>query len=427
MNQDENKNFDFEEYRGKVVGEKRANNQLKRQNARIKAHMAAVLGSAVVALAACTYVETVENADSEVVVTETGGVPFSEEKIAELQGNVVILDSDALKDVYKNMDSKEKKASDLEKNVEDLNQKDTQSKSINQELSTEQKEIIGKVLEDEVRNAPKNLSYIADGNQKNQETKDLTQTQILVREAIDTALRTNALIGKDVLSKSELDQVIKNSEVEHKKAKERRQNRQESPIPVPKREDVSPSLVGPDPEYWKVEDTTYVGINPPLDTGTSVWVPVEEDGSFKELEDGVYKVDPTWRQVSLEFDKIMHHMSYGDACSINEEQDSINFIPVYVTVDSAIKQTNPLQEKKNYQEFLDAKIGGANALIAGIYVPIEKVDDVSSFDDISFSLEKPNQDGKMIPIGYINGNDLVNSLSRNMIDMVQEENSSLQR
>ena len=120
-------------------------------------------------------------------------------------------------------------------------------------------------------------------------------------------------------------------------------------------------------------------------------------------------------------------MSYGDACSINEEQDSINFIPVYVTVDSAIKQTNPLQEKKNYQEFLDAKIGGANALIAGIYVPIEKVDDVSSFDDISFSLEKPNQDGKMIPIGYINGNDLVNSLSRNMIDMVQEENSSLQR
>ena len=132
MNQDENKNFDFEEYRGKVVGEKRANNQLKRQNARIKAHMAAVLGSAVVALAACTYVETVENADSEVVVTETGGVPFSEEKIAELQGNVVILDSDALKDVYKNMDSKEKKASDLEKNVEDLNQKDTQSKSINQ-------------------------------------------------------------------------------------------------------------------------------------------------------------------------------------------------------------------------------------------------------------------------------------------------------
>ena len=403
MSQDEN--FDFEEYRGKVVGEKKANNQLKRRTASIKAHMAAVIVSAIVAIPACTYAKTMENAESEVTVTETGGVPFSDEKIAELQDNVVITNPEALENAYENEDSREK------------------NKLINRELSVEEKNLIGKNVEHEVRDTPKNLAYIASGNQENQETKDLTQTQIIVKQAIDTALRTNALIGKTVLSESELEQVIKNSEEERAKSKKPNNG---DPIPVPKKEDFpQPPFDAPNPEYWKVEDTTYVGMNPSLDTGTSVWIPVEES-SFKEISDGVYKVDPTWKQVSFEFDKIIHHMSYGDACSINEKSDSIDFIPVYVTVDSAIRKTNPLQEKKQYSEFLDAKIGGANALIAGIYVPIEKVDGVSNFDGISFSLEKSNQEGKMEVVGYINGNDLVESLAKNMIDMVQEENSSLQ-
>lgn len=340
--------FDFEEYSGKVVGEKQANNNLKRKISKINSYMAAIAASSILSLAACAYVEVEKNSEQEATVegvTETGGIPFSEERIKEFEGNVVIKNPEALENAYK---------------------------------------------------------------------KDLTQTQVIVKKAIDNALRINGLIGKNGLSANELEQVIKNSEAERAGLKEK----MEGTMEVPENDT--------DLEYWKLEDTTYVGIDPPKDTATSIWIPTGEQTPYQELGNGVYKSDPTWRQVSLELDKVMHHMSYADACSINAESESIDFIPVYATVESAIQKRNPWQERKEYLEFLDAKIGKAHALIAGIYVPIEKVDGVSSFDSISFSLEKTNSEGKTKTVGYVNGNDLIASLARNMADIFQEEETNTQ-
>jgi len=461
MNQEENSSFDFEKYNGKVVSEKQANNQLKRKNSGIKAHMAAIIASSIVALTACAYKEVANQPEQETTVegiTETGGIPFSAEKISELQGNVVITNPEALENAYRNSDKtlinkvengmhnvsrfrsgdavqdREDAKNELisrgispeqaeqmiieaeQKADQEEQEKYKESESIsNNNISPEEEELIKRVMEDEVSDTKKDLAFITGGNQKNNESKDLTQTQIIVKQAIDNALRINEIIGKNGLSESELEQVIKNSEEERAKSKEQPEKTVET------------SLDDTDPEYWKVGDTTYKGITPPEDTATSAWIPTGEQTPYQELENGIYKSDPTWRQISFEFDKVIHHMSYGNACSINKESNSVDLIPVYVTVDSAIRKSNPLKEKKQYQEFLDAKIGKANALIAGIYVPIEKVDGVSSFDSIGFELEKTNTEGKTEVIGYINGNDLINSLSRNIIDIVQEENSSLQR
>lgn len=436
MNPEENSNFDFEEYSGRIVSEKQANNQLKRQNRRIKAHMAAIMAGAIIALTACTYEEIEKNADQEVEVTETGGIPFSEEKISELQGDVSITNAEALENAYKNQKKdlkdhsitetggipfNEEKISKLQEDVTVTNTealgnayKNPNEALANDSITSEEKELIRRTVEQEANDTQKDLTYIAGRNQKNSEAKDLTQTQVIVKQAIDNALRINEIIGKNGLSESELEQVIKNSEAERKKSKETKEQVTEAP------------LDDTDLEYWKISDTTYEGINPPEDTMASVWIPTGEQTPYQKLENGVYKSDPTWRQVSLEFDKVMHHMSYGNACPMNPETDSIDLIPVYVTADFAIRKNNPLKEKKQYQEFLDAKIGTANALIAGIYVPIEKVDGVTSFDNIGFTLEKTNAEGKTEVVGYINGNDLVESLSRNMADIFQEEVTNTQ-
>lgn len=446
MNQEENSSFDFEEYSGRVVGEKTASNQLKRQRNRIKARMAAIIAGSIIVLIACANDEIEKNADQGVEITETGGIPFSEERISKLQGNVVITNTKALENAYQNSnkDSKndsitetggvpfsEEKISKLQGDITVTNAealenayKNSKEDLKNDSITPEEKELIRRTVEHEANDTQKDLAFIAGGNQKNSENKDLTQTQVIVQQAIDNALRINEIIGKNGLSESELEQVIKNSEADRAKSKEKQKKTVEAP------------LDDTDLEYWKVGNTTYEGINPPEDTATSVWIPTGEQTPYQELANGVYKSDPTWRQVSLEFDKVMHHMSYENACSINPETESIDLIPVYVTVDSAIRKSNPLKEKKQYQEFLDAKIGTANALIAGIYVPIEKVDGVANFDSIGFTLEKTTAEGKTEVVGYINGNDLVESLSRNMADIFQEEitntqeniaNSSLQR
>jgi len=381
MNQEGN--FDFEEYRGKLVGDKQANNQLKRQTSSIKAHMMAVIAASIVALTACTYAEIDDHSSKEKEeVTETGGIPFSEEKIAELEGNVVITSPKALENAYK--DSGNDIRSDTDKQEQEAI--DTNQTKFDQ-ISPEKRKLIQKVIEEENNN--------------------LTDTQVIVKEAIDNALRVNEIIGKDGLSENELDKVIENSKAEHESSK----NGSEGTVEISTDEE--------NPQYWSLGDKTYAGISPQDDTATSVWVPTGDQTPYQQVGDEVWKSDPTWRQVSLEFDKVMHHMSYKDACPTNQESGSLEYIPVYATIDSAIQETNPWKQKKQYQEFLDSKIGTAHALIAGIYVPIEKVDGVSSFDRISFSLEKTNQEGQVEIVGYINGKDLLEGLSRNMLVTIQ--------
>lgn len=418
MNQEGNSSFNFEEYSGKVGEEKLANNQLKRKTSSIKTHMAAIITSSILALTACAQEEDENHLDQEVTVegvTETGGIPFSEERINEFEGNVVITNPEALENVYKN-DNNNRKDKDVELNSDNSTQngEDAKNELNSDSMSPEEGHLVKDVIQREAEDTKKDLAFIFKGNKEAKETKDLTQTQVIVKQAIDNALRINGLIGKNGLSANELEQVIKNSEAERAKLKEKK----EGTIEVP--------LDEVDPEYWKLEDNTYVGINPPEDTATSVWFPTGEQTPYQKLGDDIWKSDPTWRQVSLEFDKIVHQMSYEKVCPTNMESGSLQFIPVYTTIDSAIQKKNPWQDKAQYQKILNAKIGKANALIAGIYVPIEKVDGVSSFDSIGFPLEEPNANGKMETVGYINGNDLLEGLSRNMVDTIQNEESDSQ-
>lgn len=422
MKQEEISNLNFKEYRKKVVSETQANAQLRRKKSSLRAHMAAFIATAVMAATSCTYMEMEENRAQTEVAEEKSAIPFDDEKIKMLEENVEIKQPEAF------INNPVVESQDKNHNTITLNYENAKDCLVRRGISPEEAEILLYLMKREVINQEKILHQTDQESEKllyqllyerltqeekestkeekeeqpEKENGDLTLTQVFgtgVKKAINDALRINEIIGKEGLSTSEIEQIIN-------KEKEKGQM------------DISDNR---DKDYWTLTGNGYHGINPPLDTSTSVWIPTGEQTSYYSVGVESLKSDPIWQQVSFDFGKVIGKVPYEEMMEAsNQPFDSV---PVYANAKDAIEKQSPIRNSGYYESLIGSKVGAPFVLVNGVSARVENSEELTRLqaESLAFPLIRNGQFGNGKTVGYMNGSTIVERLSSYLEEELERE------
>lgn len=196
--------------------------------------------------------------------------------------------------------------------------------------------------------------------------------------------------------------------------------------------------------YYEYTGKSYIGNNPPIDVTPNFWivVGVEWPSANSSLEEQPIVPNIIYKEVKINFLDIVNRMTYGELCSkditsYDEEfgyfdtQIAMQPIPVYRSSDSVIGEIqviNPIIGDVSEQLSMSI-IGNPYVVIEGGIKMVTDFENINSdkIGNYIFPLID-NRNGQMEGIiGYISGEDLVNSLEAKFSDFYNPEAKSNQR
>ncbi len=422
MKREEDNQYHFEEYRQKVVSEKMANAKLRRQRVLKRAEIG-IFFAGLVAASALIVKEVAEKHEENVrmeseIPEEKRGIPFDEERIRQLQGNVEILHPEAfsnnpiqVEEKDQDLDSKNDKRYNsvtFDSGDSKKDRENAKNELIHRGIDPEQAEQMLVKAENKIKSgAPEKLHQ----DLMKQKEEDLTLTQVFgtgVKKAINDALRINEIIGKNGLSTDELEQIVSKT-----KREENSKMQEENHIEV--------AISDRDREYWTLTGNGYHGINPPLDTSTNVWVPTGEQTAYYQVGEDALKSDPIWQQVSFDFSKVIGQVPYEEM--IEASKQPFDLVPVYATAQDAIEKHSPIPNSEYYESLIGSKVGVPFVLINGVSAKIENVEELARLqvENLAFPLIRSDKAGGSKTCGYLNGGTIVERLSANLEQELTEK------